>query len=94
MERTTWTRENVRHAVSMFRYGRHPAATVYDSIGDHFFLALAPGWLNLGLWDGDGSDPAEAPIAVYGGWSRGWAAGSRRRGACSTSATAWVRRIP
>ncbi len=64
MEKTTWTRENVRHVVSMARFGRHPAATVYDSIGDHFFLALAPGWLNLGLWDGDGSDPAEASIAV------------------------------
>jgi erythromycin 3''-O-methyltransferase len=48
----------------MLRYGRHPAATVYDSIGEDFFLALAPGWLNLGLWNGDGSDPAEAPIAV------------------------------
>jgi SAM-dependent methyltransferase len=48
----------------MLRYGRHPAATVYDSIGEDFFLALAPGWLNLGLWEGDGSDPAEAPIAV------------------------------
>jgi erythromycin 3''-O-methyltransferase len=48
----------------MLRYGRHPAATVYDSIGEDFFLALAPGWLNLGLWDGDGSDPAEAPLAV------------------------------
>lgn len=64
MERTTWTRENVRHAVSMLRYGRHPAATVYDSIGEDFFLALAPGWLNLGLWEGNGSDPAEAPVAV------------------------------
>jgi erythromycin 3''-O-methyltransferase len=48
----------------MLRYGRHPAATVYDSIGEDFFLALAPGWLNLGLWDGDGSDSAEAPVAV------------------------------
>ena len=48
----------------MLRYGRHPAATVYDSIGEDFFLALAPGWLNLGLWEGDGSDPAEAPVAV------------------------------
>jgi cyclopropane fatty-acyl-phospholipid synthase-like methyltransferase len=48
----------------MLRYGRHPAATVYDSIGDDFFLALAPGWLNLGLWEGDGRDPAEAPVAV------------------------------
>jgi erythromycin 3''-O-methyltransferase len=59
-----WTRENVRHAVQMLRYERNPAATVYDSIGEDFFLALAPGWLNLGLWHGDGSDPQEAPVAV------------------------------
>ena len=59
-----WTRENLRHAAAMLRYGGNPAATVYDSIGPDFFLALAPGWLNLGLWEGDGSDPAEAPIAV------------------------------
>jgi SAM-dependent methyltransferase len=58
------TRENVRHAVAMLRYGVNPAATVYDSIGSDFFLALAPGWLNLGLWDGDGGDPEEAPVAV------------------------------
>jgi erythromycin 3''-O-methyltransferase len=37
---------------------------VYDSIGPDFFLALDEGWLNLGLWEGDGSDPAEAPVAV------------------------------
>lgn len=48
----------------MLRYGRHPAITVYESIGEDFFLALAPGWLNLGLWKGDGSDPGEAPVAV------------------------------
>ena len=60
----SWTRENVRHAASLFRYDRHPAATVYDSLGTEFFLALAPGWLNLGLWEGDGSDPDEAPVAV------------------------------
>lgn len=59
-----WTRENLRHAVAMLRYGRRPAATVYDSIGPDFFLALDEGWLNLGLWEGDGSDPAEAPAAV------------------------------
>lgn len=47
----------------MLRYGRNPAATVYDSIGSDFFLALAPGWLNLGLWEGDGSDPDEALVA-------------------------------
>jgi SAM-dependent methyltransferase len=59
-----WTRENLKHGAAMLRYGRHPAATVYDSIGEDFFIALAPGWLNLGLWEGDGSDPAEAPVAV------------------------------
>ena len=59
-----WTRENFRHGAAMLRYGRHPAATVYDSIGEDFFLALAPGWLNLGLWQGNGSDPAEASVAV------------------------------
>jgi len=58
------TRENLRHAIGMVRYGANPAATVYDSIGPDFFLALAPGWLNLGLWMGDGRDPDEAPEAV------------------------------
>ena len=58
------TPENVRHAIGMLRYGANPAATVYDSIGPDFFLALAPGWLNLGLWEGDGGDPEEAPVAV------------------------------
>ena len=31
-------------------------ARVYESIGSEFFLALAPGWLNLGLWDGPGAE--------------------------------------
>ncbi len=61
---TGWTRENARHALSLFRHGPNPAATVYDSIGSDFSVALAPGWLNLGLWEGDGSDPDEAPMAV------------------------------
>jgi SAM-dependent methyltransferase len=60
----SWTRENLRHVLSVFRYGRNPAATVYDSIGTDFFAALAPGWLNLGLWEGDGRDADEAPLAV------------------------------
>jgi len=59
-----WTRENLRHALSVLRYGRNPAATVYDSLGTDFFAALAPGWLNLGLWEGDGADSDEAPVAV------------------------------
>jgi len=62
MDTLSW--DNVRHAVGMLRYGRNPAATVYDSLGPDFFLALDDGWLNLGLWEGDGSDPAEAPTAV------------------------------
>jgi SAM-dependent methyltransferase len=61
---TVWTRERLRHAATFFRQGRNPAAAVYDSIGPDFFLALDDGWLNLGLWRGDGSDPDEAPVAV------------------------------
>jgi SAM-dependent methyltransferase len=56
-----WTAENVRHVTTLFRQGRNPAARVYESIGSDFFLAPAPGWLNLGLWEGRGSeDEAEA----------------------------------
>ena len=58
-----WTAAHLRHAVSVLRYGGNPASRVYDSIGADFFLALDPGWLNLGLWEGDGSDPEEAPVA-------------------------------
>jgi ubiquinone/menaquinone biosynthesis C-methylase UbiE len=47
----------------VFWQGRNPAATVYESIGRDFFLALAPGWLNLGLWEGSGTEE-EAPVAV------------------------------
>ena len=61
---TTWTRRHVRHAATFVRQGSNPAAAVYDSIGPDFFLALDEGWLNLGLWEDDGSDPAEAPLAV------------------------------
>lgn len=61
---TTWTRGHLRHAGTFLWQGRNPAASVYDSIGPDFFLALGEGWLNLGLWEGDGTDPAEAPVAV------------------------------
>ncbi len=61
---TTWTTAHLRHAATFLRQGRNPAAAVYDSIGPDFFLALDEGWLNLGLWEGDGRDPAEAPAAV------------------------------
>ena len=41
--------------------GGNPVARVYESIGSDFFLAMAPGWLNLGLWEGPGTeDEAEA----------------------------------
>src|SRR5262249_48297588 len=51
-----WTAQHMRHAAGMFKQGGNPAARVYESIGSDFFLALAPGWLNLGLWDGPGSE--------------------------------------
>jgi SAM-dependent methyltransferase len=54
---------NLRHVLTFLRQGRNAAAAVYDSIGPDFFLALAPGWLNLGLWEGEG-DEEEAPVAV------------------------------
>jgi erythromycin 3''-O-methyltransferase len=57
------TRANLRHALTLLWQGRNAAAAVYDSIGPDFFLALAPGWLNLGLWEGEG-DEDEAPVAV------------------------------
>jgi SAM-dependent methyltransferase len=59
-----WSASNARHALGVLRQGSNPAAAVYDSLGADFFLALAPGWLNLGMWEGDGSDPAEAAVAV------------------------------
>ena len=51
-----WTKANARHVVAFFRQGRNPAARVYESIGSEFFLAPARGWLNLGLWEGSGSE--------------------------------------
>jgi SAM-dependent methyltransferase len=57
-----WTREQLRHVGRLWRFSSNPAATVYDSIGADFFLAPAPGWLNLGLWQGAG-DEAEAAVA-------------------------------
>jgi MPBQ/MSBQ methyltransferase len=57
-----WTRRHLRHVAGMFWQGRNPAARVYESIGSDSFLALAPGWLNLGLWEGPGCE-AEAEAA-------------------------------
>jgi len=57
-----WTRQNVRHLGEFLWQGRNPAARVYESIGSDFFLAPAPGWLNLGLWKGPGTE-SEADAA-------------------------------
>jgi erythromycin 3''-O-methyltransferase len=46
-----FTPANLKHLSLFFRLGRNPAATVYESLGPDFFVAPAPGWLNLGLWD-------------------------------------------
>jgi SAM-dependent methyltransferase len=53
---TGWTARHVRHAAGLLKQGSNPAARVYESIGSEFFLALAPGWLNLGLWEGPGHE--------------------------------------
>jgi SAM-dependent methyltransferase len=57
------TRANLRHLVAFVRQPSNPAAAVYDSLGADFFLSPAPGWLNLGLWDGPG-EAGEAESAV------------------------------
>jgi len=51
-----WTSRHLRHIAGIFRQDHNPAARVYESIGSDFFLAPAPGWLNLGLWEGPGSE--------------------------------------
>jgi SAM-dependent methyltransferase len=51
-----WTSRHLRHIGGIFRQDHNPAARVYESIGSDFFLAPAPGWLNLGLWEGPGSE--------------------------------------
>ena len=51
-----WTAQHVRHVAAVLKQGGNPAARVYESIGPDFFLAVAPGWLNLGLWEGPGSE--------------------------------------
>ena len=60
----TWSQERFRHALHFFkRQGPHGAVPVYDSIGADFPLSLAPGWLNLGLWENSRGDPQEAEEA-------------------------------
>lgn len=54
------TRANIQHVLRLFRLGRRPSVTVYESLGNDFFLALAPGWLNLGWWEGRGDEDEAA----------------------------------
>jgi SAM-dependent methyltransferase len=57
---TGWTGQNLRHVAGLVVPGGNPAARVYESIGTDCFVALAPGWLNLGLWDGPGTEDEAA----------------------------------
>lgn len=57
------TKENLRHVALLVRRGRNPAPIIYNSLGANFPLALAPGWLNLGLWETNG-EASEAPQAA------------------------------
>lgn len=52
--------EHWHHLGRMLIQGRRPALAVYESIGDGFPLAPAPGWLNLGLWEGPGEEEEAA----------------------------------
>ncbi len=51
-----WTRRQLRHIAGISRQKQNPAARVYERIGTDSFLAPSPGWLNLGLWEGPGSE--------------------------------------
>jgi SAM-dependent methyltransferase len=51
-----WTSRHLRYIAGFFWQGRNSAARVYESMGSDFFLAPAPGWLNLGFWEGPGSE--------------------------------------
>jgi hypothetical protein len=62
-----WTAQHVRHAAAVLKQGGNPAARVYESIGPDFFLAVAPGWLNLGLWEG--RVRSVRPSRPAAGWS-------------------------
>jgi cyclopropane fatty-acyl-phospholipid synthase-like methyltransferase len=57
------TRDNLRHLRELIVQSSNPAAAVYQSLGPDFFLSPAPGWLNLGLWEGRGGEE-EAETAV------------------------------
>lgn len=59
-----WSPQNFRHVGTLLRQRGHAAETVYDSIGPDLPLALAPGWLNLGLWEDPSGPVEEAPLAV------------------------------
>src|SRR6516225_3336586 len=51
-----WTSQHLWHVAGIFKQGRNPAARGYESIGSDCCLALAPGCLNLGLWEGPGTE--------------------------------------
>ena len=54
------TPENFKHLSLVLRLGKNPAATVYESLGEDFFIAPPDGWLNLGLWEPGQHDASKA----------------------------------
>jgi SAM-dependent methyltransferase len=54
------TLENLKHLGLLVRLGANPAATVYESLGEDFFIAPPDGWLNLGLWEPGQRDASKA----------------------------------
>lgn len=59
---TTWTSAQQRHLAAFFGWGSPSVPGVYDSLGSDFFAALSGDWLNLGLWEGPGTED-EAAVA-------------------------------
>lgn len=57
-----WTAAQKRHLAAFFGFGSTSAPLVYDSLGSDFFAALSGDWLNLGLWEGSGTQD-EAAVA-------------------------------
>ncbi|HZJ49375.1 MAG TPA: methyltransferase domain-containing protein [Actinomycetota bacterium] len=64
------TPQNFKHLSLLLRLGKNPAATVYESLGEDFFIAPPDGWLNLGLWEPgqhDASKASEHLVATLAG---------------------------
>ena len=61
---SSWTPAQLRHVAAFLGLRRIDAPTVYESFGEDFLAAPAPGFLNLGLWPTPSGDLEGAPAAA------------------------------